>query len=339
MKIAIVRGAFANPYELQNFEPLAGKHDLTVFTSKKNRFWTPARMTVKRLCSIYDLVGKHRFLRGVANRIFIDSHYLFGLEGKLKGFDIALCAETYYRYTQQCLNAKQKGYVKKVLCTVWENIPFNNEGIWGRKKFKWRAFAEVDLFLAVTQKAQNALVAEGCAPSKIIVQHYGVDLNKFKPQKKASGRGQNDELIILFVGRLVPEKGIFELQEVCKNLNLNLKIVSHASYGQMPQIYQDADIFVLPSKATKTWEEQYGMVLIEAMASGLPIITTNTGSISEVVGDAAILTKNLPKDLKMLSKNKELREELSKKARLRAEKFFNRDKIALQCEQIFLSLF
>jgi len=46
---------------------------------------------------------------------------------------------------------------------------------------------------------------------------------------------------------------------------------------------------VLASLPTKTWEEQFGMVLVEAMATGTPVLTTTSGAIPEVVGDHAEL--------------------------------------------------
>ncbi len=326
MKIAVVRGAFANPYELQNFEVLNKKFDVTVFASKENRFRVKPGMTLEKLFSPYDYMG--RYARGVFNRLFVDSHHLFGLENSLKGFDIAHTAETYYGYTQQCLNAKRKGYIKKVVCTVWENIAFNNESIRGRKEFKKRAFAEVDLFLPVTQQAKEALIAEGCDSKKIQVLMPGIDLERFKP-REIPKQVRDDTPTVLYVGRNVPEKGVSDLSGV--------KIVSNTPYELMPEVYKDASILVLPSRETATWKEQYGMVLLEAMASGLPIVTTGTGAIREVVGDAGIYTdaKNLKNILEKLVTDKPERERRGKMSRSRAEKYFDRNIFTKKLEKIY----
>lgn len=347
MKIAIVRGAFGNPYELQNWEPVAKKHEITVFVSRKAKARLPrfARNDTIGLVSPYDYFG--RAGRGIFNRIFVDSHYLCGLEEKLKGFDVAVCAETYYAYTQQCLNAKRKGYIKKVISTVWENIPFNNEGIWGRKEFKQRAIKEVDHFIAVTQKVREVLILEGCDSKKITVIPMGIDINRFKPRD--SGRGRNDptpsapgglrgaSVKVLMVGRLVKEKGILEMAKKIEGVEVKI-IGGGVPYDKMPEVYREADIFVHPAVGSKTWQEQFGMVLVEAMASGLPIITTDCGSIPEVVGDAGIISKDIISDLKLLVNNKNLRIKLGKKARQRAEKYFDRNLIAAQYDQLIAKI-
>jgi glycosyltransferase involved in cell wall biosynthesis len=51
------------------------------------------------------------------------------------------------------------------------------------------------------------------------------------------------------------------------------------------------DALVLPSLTTRNWCEQYGRVITEAMASGVPVIASDSGAIPEVVGDAGILVK------------------------------------------------
>ena len=60
-------------------------------------------------------------------------------------------------------------------------------------------------------------------------------------------------------------------------------------YDQMPEAYAKADICVLPSKPTSTYEEQYCTALLEAQAAGLPIVTTNTGGIPENIGNAGVV--------------------------------------------------
>jgi glycosyltransferase involved in cell wall biosynthesis len=95
-------------------------------------------------------------------------------------------------------------------------------------------------------------------------------------------------------------------------------------YDDMPTIYGKADIFVAPSKASETWEEQYNTSLLEAQASGLPIVTTQSGGIPENIGDAGLLVPPGDADalgvaLKRFIINKELRVSYGLKARKRAE--------------------
>ena len=108
----------------------------------------------------------------------------------------------------------------------------------------------------------------------------------------------------------------------------------------MSQVYQKADIFVLPAKRTKTWEEQYGMVLVEAMASGLPIIAYNTGAIAEIVGDAGILVREGDSEKLVTTINRlievgGLRVKLGKMGRRRAEVMFDAGKTAKKITEIY----
>ena len=60
------------------------------------------------------------------------------------------------------------------------------------------------------------------------------------------------------------------------------------SYDQMPKVYRSADIFVLASKPTSTWQEQYGMVLAEVASCGLAIVASKSGSNVLVTEKAAV---------------------------------------------------
>ena len=354
-KIAIVRGKFLNRYEMQFFEPLVRDFDITAFgslTPYHDRFAFP----VVKLPSPMDLPD-FPYKMPILNRLFTDAHLLFGLEERLRGFDLVHTAETYFRYTQQCLDAKKKGYVKKVIATVLENIPFNNEGILGRRAYKKRARNKLDHIIALTQKTKDALIAEGCEPSKITVISHFVDTKRFTPQKK---KRERDGLVILFAGRLEKNKGVFVLLDAIRDIremkgDKGLKkakiifrfvgegsekaamlkkerelgissLVEHTSvpYDDMPGVYAGADIYVAPSIPTPTWEEQYNTTLLEAQASGLPIVTTQTGGIPENVGDAAVIVP--PNDVRALAHaikdfllNEKLRQQFGEKARKRAE--------------------
>jgi glycosyltransferase involved in cell wall biosynthesis len=57
----------------------------------------------------------------------------------------------------------------------------------------------------------------------------------------------------------------------------------------MPALYASASALVLASLPTRGWEEQFGMVLVEALAAGTPVIACSTGAIPEVLGDDGTL--------------------------------------------------
>lgn len=358
MKIFIVRGGFLNPFELQNYVPLKEKYDITAVSSKYP-ISDKIDLPLIKLWSPTDLPN-FPFKFPILNRIFTDAHKLFGLERVIEGADIVHVAETYYGYTHQAVVAKRRGLIKKIVSTVWEIIPHNNEGIRGRKEYKKLAGENIDHFIAVTEMAKAALVKEGISEAKITVIPIGIDLQKFKPGKKEKVRSIN----ILCVARLVPEKGIEDLVEAFlkireKNNNVHLTLVGSGHlkqdysnyrhlhiksvpYSKIQNEYREANIFCLPSKATKTWQEQYGMALVEAMACGLPIVTTATGAIPEVCGDVALYSQStvpsLQTNLEMLINDPELRYNLAEKSRARAEANFDRLKISEKINAVYQSL-
>lgn len=363
MKIAIIRGDFASPWELQNLKPLAKRHEITLFTGLRpmadlsSLNW----LKIAKLPSPVDLnLGRiSHWKMAVLNRLFIDAHYLFGLVEKLRGYDVAYCAETYYSYVHQCLQAKERGYIKKVISIVWENMAFNNERILGRKSRKQRAIREVDNFVAVTDQAKNVLIEEGCDPAKIVRASPGVDLTHFHPIKN-----HHDNIKLLFVGRLVEEKGIGDIRRIFKQINkkypqtelvvvgdgplrkhledsgqARMTLLGSIPYDQMPNIYSGSDIYVHYSKGSKTWVEQYGFTLIEAMACGLPVVGLDKGSVKEVVGPGGLISgfKDFTKNLENLVKNKTQRIKLGKVALSFARNNYDAYKYGQTLEKIFKS--
>jgi glycosyltransferase involved in cell wall biosynthesis len=60
-------------------------------------------------------------------------------------------------------------------------------------------------------------------------------------------------------------------------------------HGELPEVYRSFHALAVPSQTTPSWVEQFGRVVVEAMASGVPVIGSDSGSIPEVVGDAGIV--------------------------------------------------
>jgi starch synthase len=361
MRIAFIRGQYLNNFELQSYTPILSNHkdiEFTGFTSLKPLH--QVNIPIVNLPSPVDLPN-FPYKIPILNRLFIDAMYLYNLELNLENFDIAHVRETYFHFSSQAIKAQKKGNVKKVLVTCSETIPFNHETIPGRHNLKQFVIKNADHFHTLTHKAKDCLIKEGVAENKITVIPYGVDLNTFKPLKN---KKPNKILRLLFIGRLEDQKGINELLESWQILkkefsNLDLKIIGKGPlesklhqynlknislpYSQIPLQMQQADILVLPSKPTKYWEEYFGMVLIEAMATGLPIVTTNSGAIPEVVKDSAVVVPHsnshkLYKGLKELVKNQNLRQELSKSGLLNVKQSFDTNKQSQKLYQLYKNL-
>ena len=196
IKIALVRGRNLNKWEMQNYENIIKKYDITGFTSILNRFDTSeVKFSIKKLFCFDELLdyipGYQKLIRllPIYNRIqnllinYTCSDYLVRLENNLKGFDIVHTAELYNAYTIQAINAKRKGYISKVVVTVWENIPYYDDLL----KYDLNVdyiLNNIDKFLVVSLRSASVLIIAGVKPQKIEVIKPGINLKNFQPSLK-----------------------------------------------------------------------------------------------------------------------------------------------------------
>lgn len=382
-RIAIIRGPNLNPYEMQSYKPLTeGGFNLIGFGGRrvKEKF-ADFGFPVRRLPILSDFSTLSRY-QALLNKFFGDSQVMIGLERNLEGFDIAHSAETFNYYTYQAVRAKLMGKVKKVLVTAWENVPFVGDYNPRQRQLKGLVLQHTDLFHAVTERAKQSLVIDGVPADKIRVIPYGVDLERFRPQVKdeaqlASLGIDKTDLVILSIGRLVWEKGFDHLIFAAKKLLFDSEIpgdklkfvvvgagprqrtlkdqirrlglagqfimLGSVPYHQIPQIHALADIFVLLSAPIHNWQEQFGMVLVESMASGKPVVAGMSGSIPEVVGDAAILVQpgdfvSIAETLKYLILDEKLRHERGQVALKRARGMFDASKVTEELRGVYVEL-
>jgi glycosyltransferase involved in cell wall biosynthesis len=289
---------------------------------------------------------------------------LLGLEYGLGGFDVAHVAELASPYSLQAVRARRRGRVHRVVATAWENIaspPLPNARVGARVA---AVAAGVDRWIAITDRARLHLELAGVPPARIEVLAMGVDLEHFAAAAVAAGGHAPDgPLRILCVSRLEAEKGVVDLvvavrllhdQGIEAELTLvgdgsqrarlerlvgalrldgRVRLTGTVAYAGIPALHRDADVFVLASASRATWQEQFGFAVVEAMASGLPVLAGASGSLDEVVGDDAQLVR--PEDpgalataLAELDRDPELRRSRGARNRARAEERFDRRKVS-----------
>lgn len=168
-----------------------------------------------------------------------------------------------------------------------------------------------------------------------------------------------------YVGRLANEKGVDTLLWAMTELNdeVRLRIIGDGparhrlelmakelgiyervaflgptDHEDLPAVYHDLDALVLPSKSTKRWQEQFGRVLIEAMACGVPVIGSDSGAIPEVVGEAGLIFPEgnsilLSEKISLLQQDFRLRKNLSFQGRIRVEQNYSAERVAKKLHQ------
>lgn len=245
-------------------------------------------------------------------------------------------------------------YQSKFPVSVLENYNLNN----------------TDGLIAGNQDAADILRDRGSQKAVIVMPQLGVDEQLFSPRSQpelAAQLGINpDEFVVGFVGRFVPEKGILTLIRALtglKELNWKLLLLGRGSLKET--IFEEAkqagiqdrlilvesvphdevaryinlmNVLVLPSQTTyqfKTltaagWKEQFGHVLIEAMACQVPVIGSDSGEIPNVIDDAGLIfeegnAKALQKCLQQLIEQPEFARQLGQKGYERViEKYTNK---------------
>ncbi|MBI4559791.1 MAG: glycosyltransferase [Candidatus Hydrogenedentes bacterium] len=234
-----------------------------------------------------------------------------------------------------------------------------------RKKVARSAFAA-----CVSEYNRRYLIEYGCDPTKLYVVRCGVDVTEYawrEPQRSAAPAN------ILCVGRLVEKKGIAHLIEALslvrqrgpafrcriagdgplfaelqamiaeKSLGDGVELLGSQPQERVRELFRDADLFVLPCVVAKSGDRDgIPVVLMEAMALGVPVISTTISGIPELVhdgengllappGDAAVLAQKI----ETLITNRELAARITRHARKTVEIEFNSSGNAALLKQKF----
>jgi glycosyltransferase involved in cell wall biosynthesis len=176
----------------------------------------------------------------------------------------------------------------------------------------WIAFGRTVLETHATRDGYRTLRSAVISP--------GVDTIRFRPDPDTRARvrvrlGWDEEVPVAgFAGRFVTAKGTDVLASTLEALTPpwralfvgggpelpaleafaaahpgQVRIVTDAAHNEMPAYLNAMDVLCAPSQTTSAWREQFGRMLIEAMASGVPILASVSGEIPHVVGDAGVL--------------------------------------------------
>jgi glycosyltransferase involved in cell wall biosynthesis len=331
VRILLLRGQYANPWDLRPWGKLPERFKVAALVSRKNVYATediPLELAPVRTLRDYlprGLVGD--VAAGVAGERYL------GIDEHLEGAEIVHASELAFWFAGEAARLKSRHRYKLVL-TAWETIPllevYRNRHA---REYRRLTLPAADLVLAATARARDALLLEGVDPDRIRLCSPGIDTGRFAVP---APNPEPDEHVVVSAGRLVWEKGHQDVMRAIAVIHRRivptangarprllvvgsgpeekrlrayadeLGIGDHVEfravpYEEMPEVYAGASCLVLgslPSAGCSLylgdlprcfWEEQFGLVFAEAMAAGLPIITTTSGAIPEVVGDHAEL--------------------------------------------------
>lgn len=208
---------------------------------------------------------------------------------------------------------------------------------------------------------EEIIAKYGLARERVVTNYYGVGKRFFEVNRRNADK---DRFTLLFVGRLEHQKGVDVLlssvaelvkewddihlniigkgllqnhyREMTQKLNLEkyVSFLGFVLHNQIVHQYAQSDLFAFPSRY-----ESFGIVVAEAMAVGLPTVTSCEGALPEIVGDAAITVRLNPheiaKEISLLRRDEDKREILSKRCRERIKKYFTWDITAEKMEKEF----
>ncbi len=240
-----------------------------------------------------------------------------------------------------------KIFGKRVVVSTHSIYSFPKFGIY--RNFVSTIFKNADYALGLSKQAANEIESLGIAKSKVENFTYWIDLKKFKKVTDAKNKlGWKEKFIVLFVGRLVSEKGIELLLESAKSWEkeISLKIIgsgpleakvkeavlqlSNVDFiggidsDKLPIYYSASDLLIVPSIS----EEGFGRVILESLACGTPVIGARRGAIPEALDNSVgriidISSENIKQEVEYFYRARKKLEKLAKNCRKFAEKRYS----------------
>jgi glycosyltransferase involved in cell wall biosynthesis len=247
---------------------------------------------------------------------------------------------------------------------TWWNLPTPIRGI--KKVLEQYNLRRSACAIAGNQDAKSLLEQRGFDRLIYVMPQIGVNPDDYaiEPNEKLKQLLGLKGFVVGYVGRLAEEKGIADLIEAMKgttdmtlltvgsgpmlhDINAAYKASSLRSAHvpsvrneEIPRYLKLIDVLVLPSRKTPEWMEQFGHILIEAMAAGVPVVGASTGEIPNVIGDAGIIVRPEAPDeirnaLNDLASQPELRSSLARKGIERVEAHYTHNQIARQQIEVY----
>ncbi len=246
---------------------------------------------------------------------------------------------------------------------TWQNV--NRVKRWYVRLVIRATTSQADAILCANQEAVAVLRQLGYRRQAEVIPHHGVDLRVFHPFPRQVE--QSHELKVIYAGRFAPEKGLDTLLQAISQLRPAARLIligdgpayadltgrvvslgiddcvqflSPMPPEKLAQELSQADALVLPSRTTGVWKEQFGRILIQAMACRVPVVGSDSGAIPEVVGDAGLLfaegnVEQLTACLRRLIESPALRQDLMDRGEARVAEFYTQERIAAQTADFY----
>ena len=242
--------------------------------------------------------------------------------------------------------------------------------VYGKDTYK-HLFEEGDMFLTISERWKDELINLGADEEKIAVHRMGVDTCKFVFSERA--QGNNRDIQLFTVARLVEKKGVqYGIQAVANvlkrypnieyriagdgplkgtltnlinelNINNNVKLLGWKNQEDIVKLMEGSDMLLAPSVTTADGDQEgIPVVLMEALALGLPVISTYHSGIPELVQDgiSGFLVQErdvdaLSEKIEHLIQDQELWPRMGRSGREYIENYYNIDKLNKQLVEIF----
>ncbi|KAA5806375.1 glycosyltransferase [Thermoanaerobacterium thermosaccharolyticum] len=265
-------------------------------------------------------------------------------------------------------------FLKSIFSRKSKVVFYSAQNILKRYPFPFNLFEKIaykcsKAAYTCSSEVTSVLIKKGYK-KKIMEIPLGIDEKLYRPGidiEDINKKYDLDSFTIGFIGRIEYQKGIFDLIEalnLMKEYKWKCIIVGNGSSlsdvkkkveeywladrviftgAVVPEdipLYMNAmDVLIVPSRTTSNWKEQFGRVIAEAMACGLPVIGSDSGAIPEVIGSGGVIFKEgdidgLKNSMIKLMENKEYRERLKKNA-LEKVKQYSWNSISRQFDELY----